>query len=106
MFKKNSGLYLTAPCMSSDSSDSDTELQRRVDQNSGYPPSRVRGCPRGCTVRGLRITGSQQPSDMEKDWKIEGTVQDIHFSSIPGISNASNINENLSHLQVLHFFCK
>ena len=36
--------------MSSDSSDSDAELQTRVDQSSGYPPSRVRGRIRGRTV--------------------------------------------------------
>ena len=57
----------------------------RVDQSSGYPRSRVRGRTRGRTVRGSRITGSQQPSDMLKDWKIEGSVQDIPFSSIPGV---------------------
>jgi len=53
-------------------------------------------------VQGSRITGSQQPSDSEKDWKIEGSVKDIPFSSIPGTSNASNINENLSPFQVFH----
>lgn len=90
--------------MSSDSSDSDAELRTRVDQSSGYPPSRVRGRTRGRTVRGSRITGSQRPSDTEKDWKIEGIVHDIPFSSIPGISNASNINENLSPFQVFHIF--
>jgi len=31
-------------------------------------------------------------------------VQDIPFSSIPGISNASNINENLSPFQGFHIF--
>ena len=31
-------------------------------------------------------------------------MQDIPFSSIPGISNASNINENLSPFQVSHIF--
>jgi hypothetical protein len=36
--------------MSSDSSDSDAELQTRVDQSSGYHPSRVRGRTRGRTV--------------------------------------------------------
>ena len=56
------------------------------------------------SVRGSRVTGSQQSSDTEKDWKIEGNVQDIPFASIPGISNASNINENLSPLQVFHIF--
>ena len=90
--------------MSSDSSDSDAELRTRVDQSSCYPPSRVRGRTRGRAVRGSRITGSQQPRDMEKDWKIEGSVQDIPFSSIPGISNASNINENLSPFQVFRIF--
>ena len=90
--------------MSSDSSDSDAELRTRVDQSRGYPPSRVRGRTRGRTVRGSRITGSQQRSDTEKDWKIEGSVQDIPFSSIPGLSNASNINENLSPFQVFHIF--
>ena len=90
--------------MSSDSSDSDAELRKRVDQSSFYPPSRVRGRTRGRAVRGSRITGSQQPRDTEKDWKIEGSVQDIPFSSIPGISNASNINENLSPFQVFHIF--
>ena len=44
--------------MSSDSSDSDAELQTRVDQSSGYPPNRVRGRTRGHTVRGSRVTGS------------------------------------------------
>jgi len=90
--------------MSSDSSDSDAELQTRDDQISGYPPSRVRGRTRGRTVRESRVTGSQQPSDMEKDWKIDGSVQDIPFSSIPGISNASNVNEYLSPFQVFHIF--
>ena len=41
--------------MSSDSSDSDAELQTRVDQSSGYPPSRVRGRTPGPTVRGSRM---------------------------------------------------
>jgi len=41
--------------MSSDSSDSDAELQKRVDQSSGYPPSRVRGRTPGPTVRGSRM---------------------------------------------------
>ena len=31
-------------------------------------------------------------------------MQDIPFSSIPGISNASNINKNLSPFQVFHIF--
>ena len=53
--------------MSSDSSDSDAKLRTSVDQSSSYPPSRVCGRSRGRTVRGSRITGSQQPSDMEKD---------------------------------------
>jgi len=90
--------------MSSDSSDSDAEHRMRVDQRSSYPPSCVRGRTRSRTVRGLRITGSQQPSDTAKDRKIEGSVQDIPFSSIPGISNASNINENLSPFQVFLIF--
>jgi len=47
----------------------------RVDQSSGYPPSHVRGRTRGHTVRGSRITGSQQPSDTEKDWKEKGRLQ-------------------------------
>ena len=89
--------------MSSDSSDSDAELRTRVDQSSGYL-SRVRGRTRGHTVQGSRITGNQQPSDMEKDWKIEDSVRDTPFSSIPHISNASNINENLSPFQVFHIF--
>jgi len=41
---------------------------------------------------------------MEEDCKIEGNEQDMLFSSIPGISNASNINENLSPFQVFHIF--
>ena len=90
--------------MISDSSECDAEFRTRVYQNSGYQPSRVRGRARGRTVRGSRITGSRQPSDAEKDWKIEDNVQDIPFSSIPGISNASNINENLSPFQVFHIF--
>ena len=79
--------------MSSDSSDSDAELRTRVDQSSGYPPSRVRSRARGRTVRGSRITV-----------KLGGNVQGIPFSSIPGISNASNINENLSPFQVPRIF--
>jgi len=75
--------------MSSDSSDSGTELRTRVDQSSGYPLRRVHGRTRGRTVRGLRITGSQQPSDTEKDCKIEGILQDIPFSSIPDIQGVS-----------------
>ena len=75
--------------MSSDSSDSDAEHRMRVDQRSSYPPSCVRGRTRSRTVRGLRITGSQQPSDTEKDCKIEGILQDIPFSSIPDIQGVS-----------------
>jgi hypothetical protein len=55
-------------------------------------------------VWGSSVTGIQQPSDTEKDCKIEGNVQDIPFSSIPGISNVSNINENLFPFQVFHIF--
>jgi hypothetical protein len=89
---------------SSDSSDSDAELRRRVDQSTDYPPCHVHGRTRRHTLRGLKIAGSQEPSDTEKEWKIEGSVRDIPFSSIPGISNASNIYDNLSPYQDFHDF--
>jgi hypothetical protein len=40
---------------------------------------------------------------MEKEWKIQGSVRDIPFSSKLGITNASNI-ENLSPFQVFEIF--
>jgi hypothetical protein len=40
---------------------------------------------------------------MQKEWKIQGSVRDIPFSSKPGITNASNI-ENLSPFQVFNIF--
>jgi hypothetical protein len=41
---------------------------------------------------------------MEMDWKIEGSVRDILFSYLPGLTNASNINENVSPFQVFDIF--